>query len=155
MKVTICAVGRLRKSPELELITDYLERFSKAGRGMGLGPASVIEVEDKKNLGMEAEAALLERAIPAGSVLVTMDERGDVVSSPEFAARLGQWRDGARDVSFVIGGADGIAPGLRAKADWSLSFGRMVWPHMLVRVMLAEQLYRAGQILAGTPYHRV
>lgn len=155
MKVTICAVGRLRKSPELELITDYLERFSKAGRGMGLGPASVIEVEDKKNLGMEAEAVLLERAIPAGSVLVTMDERGDVVSSPEFAARLGGWRDGARDVSFVIGGADGIAPGLRARADWSLSFGRMVWPHMLVRVMLAEQLYRAGQILAGTPYHRV
>ncbi|MBD3785881.1 MAG: 23S rRNA (pseudouridine(1915)-N(3))-methyltransferase RlmH [Sphingomonadales bacterium] len=155
MKVTICAVGRLRKSPELELITDYLERFSKAGRGMGLGPASVIEVEDKKNLGMEAEAALLERAIPAGSVMVTLDERGDVVSSPEFATRLGGWRDGARDVTFVIGGADGIAPGLRAKADWSLSFGRMVWPHMLVRVMLAEQLYRAGQILAGTPYHRV
>ena len=155
MKVTICAVGRLRKGPELELITDYLERFSKAGRGMGLGPASVLEVEDKKNLGMEAEAALLERAIPGGSVLVTMDERGDLVSSPEFAARLGQWRDGARDITFVIGGADGIAPGLRAKADWSLSFGRMVWPHMLVRVMLAEQLYRAGQILAGTPYHRV
>lgn len=155
MKVTICAVGRLRKSPELELITDYLERFSKAGRGMGLGPASVLEVEDKKNLGMEAEAVLLERAIPAGSVLVTLDERGDLVSSPEFATRLGHWRDGARDVTFVIGGADGIAPGLRAKADWSLSFGRMVWPHMLVRVMLAEQLYRAGQILAGTPYHRV
>ena len=155
MKLAICAVGRLRKSPELALIEDYLERFGKAGRAMGLGPASVIEVEDKKNLGMEAEAALLERAVLPGSVLVTLDERGDLVSSPEFAARLGGWRDAARDVTFVIGGADGIAPGLRAKADWSLSFGRMVWPHMLVRVMLAEQLYRAGQILAGTPYHRV
>ena len=155
MKLAICAVGRLRKSPELALIEEYLERFGKAGRAMGLGPASVIEVEDKKNLGMEAEAALIERAVLPGSVLVTLDERGDLVSSPEFAARLGGWRDAARDVTFVIGGADGIAPGLRAKADWSLSFGRMVWPHMLVRVMLAEQLYRAGQILAGTPYHRV
>ena len=155
MKVTICAVGKLRKGPELDLIGDYLDRFGKAGRGMGLGPATVIEVEDKRNLGMEAEAVLLERALPAGAVLVTMDERGEVVSSPEFATRLGAWRDGARDVAFVIGGADGIAPGLRAKANWSLSFGRMVWPHMLVRVMLAEQLYRAGQILAGTPYHRL
>ena len=154
MKLAICAVGRLRKSPELALIEDYLERFGKAGRARGLGPASVIEVEDKKNLGMEAEAALIERAVLPGSVLVTLDERGDLVSSPEFAARLGGWRDAARDVTFVIGGADGIAPGLRAKADWSLSFGRMVWPHMLVRVMLAEQLYRAAAILAGTPYHR-
>lgn len=155
MKVTICAVGKLRKSPELELISDYLDRFGKAGRSMGLGPASVVEVEDKKNMGMEAEAALIERALPAGAVLITLDERGDLVSSPEFAAKLGNWRDSARDVAFVIGGADGIAPSLRAKADWSLSFGRMVWPHMLVRVMLAEQLYRAGQILAGTPYHRI
>ncbi|ETD82655.1 23S rRNA (pseudouridine(1915)-N(3))-methyltransferase RlmH [Rhodobacter capsulatus] len=155
MKVSICAVGKLRKGPELDLITDYLDRFGKAGRSFGLGPAAILEVEDKRNLGMEAEAALLERAIPAGSVLVTLDERGDLVSSPEFAARLGGWRDAARDVTFVIGGADGIAPALRAKADWSLSFGKMVWPHMLVRVMLAEQLYRAGQILAGTPYHRV
>ena len=155
MKVTICAVGRLRKSPELALIEDYLDRFTKSGRAIGLGPASVIEVEDRKNLGMEAEAALIERALPAGVVVVTLDERGDLVSSPEFATRLGAWRDAARDVAFVIGGADGIAPGLRAKADWSLSFGRMVWPHMLVRVMVSEQLYRAGQILAGTPYHRI
>lgn len=155
MKVTVCAVGRLRKGPEHALVEDYLDRFTKGGRAIGFGAASVVEVEDRKNLGMEAEAILLERAMPAGSVLVTLDERGDLVSSPEFAAKLGGWRDAARDVAFVIGGADGIAPALRARADWSLSFGRMVWPHMLVRVMLAEQLYRAGQILAGTPYHRV
>ena len=154
MKVTICAVGRLRKGPELELISDYLERFGKAGRSLGLGPAQVVEVEDRKNLGMEAEAALLERTVPAGAVLIVLDERGEVISSPEFAAKLGGWRDGARDLAFVIGGADGIAPALRARADCAISFGRMVWPHMLVRVMLAEQLYRAGQILAGTPYHR-
>ena len=155
MKVTICAVGRLRKSPELSLIEDYLDRFNKAGRSMGLGPAAITEVEDKKNLGMEAEAPLLERAIPEGAVLVTLGERGQLISSPGFAEKLGRWRDEARDVAFVIGGADGISPALRAKADYSISFGKMVWPHMLVRVMLAEQIYRAGQILAGTPYHRV
>ena len=155
MRVTICAVGRLRKGPELELITDYLDRFGKAGRSFGLGPASVIEVEDKKNLWMEAEAELIERALPAGALIIAMDERGALLSSPEFAEKLGRWRDEARDIVFIIGGADGIAPALRAKADFSLSFGRMVWPHMLVRVMLAEQIYRAGQILAGTPYHRV
>lgn len=155
MKVAICAVGRLRAGPEHQLITDYLERFGKAGRSLGLGPATVIEVEDKKNLGMEAEAALLERAVPAGALRVTLDERGDLISSPEFAARLAGWRDAGRgDVAFLIGGADGLAPALRARADASISFGRMVWPHMLVRVMLAEQIYRAGQILAGTPYHR-
>ena len=156
MRVTICAVGRLRKSPELDLVNDYLDRFGKAGRGMGLGPASILEVEDKKNLGMEAEAALIERALPSGAVVVTLDERGSVMSSPEFADKIAGWRDAGRsELAFIIGGADGIAPALRAKADFSISFGRMVWPHMLVRVMLAEQIYRAGQILARTPYHRV
>jgi 23S rRNA (pseudouridine1915-N3)-methyltransferase len=155
MKITVVAVGRLRKSPELSLIDDYLDRFNKAGRSFGLGPAQIVEVEDKKNLGMDAEAALIERALPAGAVLVTLDERGEVISSPDFAQKLAGWRDGARDVGFVIGGADGIAPALRAKADFSISFGKMVWPHMLVRVMLAEQIYRAGQIIAGTPYHRM
>lgn len=155
MKITILAVGRLRKSPELSLIDDYLDRFNKAGRSFGLGPAVIVEVEDKKNLGMEAEAQLLERAIPQGAALVILDERGAVISSPEFAEKIGAWRDSARDVCFVIGGADGIAPSLRARADYAISFGKMVWPHMLVRVMLAEQIYRAGQIIAGTPYHRV
>ncbi|MEZ5686674.1 MAG: 23S rRNA (pseudouridine(1915)-N(3))-methyltransferase RlmH [Paracoccaceae bacterium] len=155
MKITVVAVGRLRKSPELSLIDDYLDRFNKAGRSFGLGPAQIVEVEDKKNLGMDAEAALIERALPAGAVLITLDERGEVISSPDFAQKLAGWRDGARDVAFVIGGADGIAPALRARADYSISFGKMVWPHMLVRVMLSEQIYRAGQIIAGTPYHRV
>jgi 23S rRNA (pseudouridine1915-N3)-methyltransferase len=78
------------------------------------------------------------------------------MSSPEFAEQVARWRDGGRqDVAFVIGGADGMDAGLRAKADLSISFGAMVWPHMLVRVMLAEQLYRAATILGGGPYHRV
>lgn len=155
MRVAVCAVGRLRAGPEADLIADYLDRFGKTGRALGLGPAQVLEVEDKKGGGMEAEAVLLERTAPTGALLVALDERGVVLSSPEFAARLADWRDGGRqDVAFLIGGADGIAPGLRARADFSLSFGRMVWPHMLVRVMLAEQLYRAATILAGGPYHR-
>ena len=155
MRITICAVGRLRCGPELALIQDYCDRFDKTGRSMGLGPISFIEVEDKKNIGMSAEAELLERAIPKGSLIVTMDERGRTVSSPEFADQLARWRDnGAPDCSFIIGGADGIDPSLRAKADFSISFGQMVWPHMLVRVMLSEQLYRAATILGNGPYHR-
>ena len=156
MRVHICAVGRLRKGPERDLYDDYLTRFDRTGRPLALGPAKLIEVEDKRGGGMAAEAVVLERAIPAGSLICTMDERGDVMSSPAFAVRLGQWRDqGRSDVTFVIGGADGIDPVLREKADASLSFGKMVWPHMLVRVMLAEQLYRAASILSNGPYHRV
>lgn len=154
MRLTLLAVGRLRKGPEAALVADYLERFAKTGRALGLPLVQVIEVEDKRGLGMGAEAELLARALPDGAALVTLDERGDTPTSPEFAARLASFRDQARDVCFLIGGADGIAPELRARADWSVSLGRMVWPHMLVRVMLAEQLYRAATILSGGPYHR-
>lgn len=155
MRVQICAVGRLRSGPERDLIDDYILRFDKTGRALGLGPAVEHEVEDKKGGGMAAEADLLARAIPAGALVAVLDERGAVMSSPDFAAQLAKWRDGGRqDVAFVIGGADGIAPQLRDRAEFALSFGRMVWPHMLVRVMLAEQLYRAATILAGGPYHR-
>ena len=156
MRVHVCAVGRLRAGPERDLVDDYLQRFDRTGRALSLGPLVEHEVEDKRGGGMAAEAELLSRAVPSGAVMVTLDERGRVLSSPEFAERIARWRDGGRqDLAFVIGGADGIQPGLRARADFSISFGRMVWPHMLVRVMLAEQLYRAAAILAGTPYHRV
>lgn len=104
---------------------------------------------------MAAEAALLDRVIPKGAMICTMDERGKLITSPDFAQTMGRWRDGGcSDVAFIIGGADGIDPHLRARADFSLSFGKMVWPHMLVRVMLSEQLYRAASILSGSPYHR-
>ena len=137
------------------MIDDYLARASRAGRALGLGPFEVREVEAKKP-GPEAEADALSRALPANSILVAMDERGRTLSSPDFASRLADWRDaGRRHVTLVIGGADGLSPEFRNRADLVLSFGRMVWPHMLARVMLAEQLYRATQILAGTPYHRV
>ncbi len=155
MRISICAVGRLRAGPEKTLLDDYLTRFDRTGRGLNLGPARVIEVEDKKNAGMGAEAALLRKALPGGAVICTLDERGKVMSSPDFAQKLAGWRDmGRQDLAFVIGGADGIDPALRAEADFAISFGAMVWPHMLVRVMLSEQLYRAATILSGGPYHR-
>lgn len=155
MRVSLCVVGRLRGGPERDLIDDYLMRFDRTGRALGLGPASVIEVEDKKGGGSAAEAALLRKAIPDGAFLVTLDERGKVMTSPEFANKIAGWRDNSqRDVAFVIGGADGIAPDLRSQADFSISFGKMVWPHMLARVMLTEQLYRAANIISGGPYHR-
>lgn len=155
MKLTICAVGRLRKGPEAELIDDYLTRATRTGRALGLGPATVTEVEDKKGGGMAAEAALLENALPDNARIIALDERGKLLTSPQFADHLARWRDdGIRDTALIIGGADGIDPTLRARADLSLSFGKMVWPHMLVRVMLAEQIYRATTILAGSPYHR-
>jgi 23S rRNA (pseudouridine1915-N3)-methyltransferase len=154
MRIDIAAVGRLRKGPEAEMVADYLDRFAKTGRGLGLPAVTFHEVEDKRGGGMMAEAELLSRVIPSGSALVLMDERGEQPSSPDFAARLAGFRDRAQDVCFVIGGADGLDPSLRGRADWQISLGRMVWPHMLVRVMLSEQLYRAATILAGSPYHR-
>lgn len=156
MRLHICAVGRLRAGPELVLIDDYLLRFERTGRALNLGPALVHEVEDRKGGGMQAEAGLLARALPDGATVCVLDERGRQIGSPDFAALLAGWRDGGlQDVAFVIGGADGLAPALRGRADASLSFGKMVWPHMLVRVMLAEQIYRAASILAGMPYHRI
>lgn len=156
MKVTILAVGRMRPGPERLLMDDYLTRFDRTGRALGLGFGGVTEVEDRKGGGSAAEARLLEKACPAGVLRLALDERGSQMSSPDFAAMLAGWRDAGRsELALIIGGADGFDPGFRRSADRLLSFGPMVWPHMLVRVMLAEQLYRAASILAGAPYHRV
>lgn len=155
MRLHICAVGRLRAGPERALVGDYLQRFDRTGRALGLGPATEHEVEDRKGGGMAVEAALLERVLPAGARIIALDERGRMMTSPDFAALLARWRDdGCQDVAFLIGGADGLAPDLRARADAALSLGPMVWPHLLVRVMIAEQIYRAASILSGAPYHR-
>ena len=153
MQLTLAAVGRLRQGPEATLVADYLDRFARTGRGIGLPAVTIAEVEAKAG-GRTAEADLLRCALPQGALVVTLDERGAMMTSPEFSTHLARWRDDSRDAVFVIGGADGIAPDLRARADLSVSLGRMVWPHLLVRVMLAEQLYRAATILAGGPYHR-
>jgi 23S rRNA (pseudouridine1915-N3)-methyltransferase len=154
LRVTICAVGRLRGGPEADLVTDYLTRFGRVGRGHGLGPAIVTEV-DARGAGPPEEGRLLAGSVPQGAVTAALDERGRATSSPGFAGQLRRWLDeGRRDAAFLIGGADGLDAAVRDRADLVLSLGPMVWPHMLVRVMLAEQLYRAASILAGTPYHR-
>ncbi len=156
MRLHVCAVGRLRAGPERVLTDDYIARFNRAARPLGLGPLVAHEVEDRRGGGMAAEADLLARAIPQAALIVALDERGQMLTSPDFAARMAGWRDAGRaDLAFVIGGADGLAPALRDRADLLLSFGAMVWPHMLVRAMLAEQIYRAATILSGGPYHRV
>lgn len=156
MRITICAVGRLRAGPEKTLFDTYVHRVDRTGRALGLGPVAMREVEARKTGGMAEEARLLVAACPDAALRVVLDERGTQLSSPQFADVLAQARDdGRRDLAVLIGGADGVTADLRAGADRVLSFGPMVWPHMLVRVMLAEQMYRAAAILAGTPYHRV
>ena len=156
MRLRILAIGRLRKGPEVELFKDYVTRFDRTGRPLALGPIDIVELEDRKGGGSNAEGQLLLKAIPDGAYIVAMDERGKVISSPQFAKKLAQVRDdGVQDFCLIIGGADGLSQEVRNRADMMLSFGDMVWPHMLVRVMLTEQLYRAASILAGSPYHRI
>ena len=155
MRLRIIAIGRLRNGPEKDLIEDYIARFNRTGRPLGLGPVEFTELEDKKGGGKTAEGALLSKAIPTSAAVIALDEHGTLQDSLDFAQSLVRIRDNApSELIFVIGGADGLAPEVLARADTKLSLSRMVWPHMLVRVMLAEQLYRAASILAGGPYHR-
>lgn len=158
MRLVIAAVGRARSAPETRLAGDYLDRLNGMGRPLGLGPASLIEVEDRKAPGRERrgrEAALLRAAVPEGARIIALDEKGKTLSSRQLAEQLAAWRDsGVPAAAFLIGGADGLTPELRREADLTLSFGPATWPHLLVRAMLAEQLFRAQSILAGHPYHR-
>lgn len=153
MKLTVAAIGRLARSPITEAIGDYSGRIDGLARRTRLGPLEVREIEDRSSKGAEVEAALLLE-VPAER-RVALDERGRDMSSTDFAALLGRWRDdGVGSVAFLIGGADGHGAAVREAADRTLSFGRMTWPHALARLMLVEQLYRASTILAGHPYHR-
>lgn len=155
MHVHILAVGRLRDSPERRLVDDFLAQFNRITQGLGMGPATVTEIIERKNGGRVAETRLLQASVPKRAVVCLLDERGATMTSPSFAEWLERLRDeGTPHLAFMIGGADGVDPDFRARADQVMSFGAMVWPHKLVRVMLAEQLYRAVTILAGTPYHR-
>ena len=155
MRISLIAVGRLKAGPEAELVADYLSRFDATGRKLGLGPARIHEIDDRKRRGSAEESRRALDAVPDGAVILALDERGKLMTSPEFAALLARLRDeGRRDAALVIGGAVGHDAALRQRADRLISFGPMVWPHMLARVMLCEQLYRAASILAGAPYHR-
>lgn len=155
MRLTLLAVGRLRGGPMHDLFDDYARRFG----GGPLGPLAVKEVEERKSLPAPAlkarEGELLLAALPKGARLVALDERGRSFESRGFAELLGRWREeGIRETAFAIGGADGLDEAVRRQADLKLSLGAMTWPHMLVRVLLAEQLFRADAILQGHPYHR-
>lgn len=155
MKLRIVAVGRAKAGPEKTLLETYAKRLT--------WPLSVEEVEEKRPLTGEAlkarEAELLLAAVDgkkaAQRVVIALDEHGKSMGSRDFAKRLGQLKDqGVGEIVFLIGGADGHGKAVLDRADLKLSLGAPTWPHMLVRAMLAEQLYRAQQILAGHPYHR-
>lgn len=155
MKITVACIGRAGRAKHdaaLSLIDSYRERLP--------WPVAIREVEDRKQGGSAAErkareADLLLAAAPKGAVLVAMDERGKSLSSRQFAETLEKWRDGGeQEVAFLIGGADGLDPALTAKARLTLSLSAMTWPHLLARVMLLEQLYRAWSLQTGHPYHR-
>jgi 23S rRNA (pseudouridine1915-N3)-methyltransferase len=158
MRISIAAVGRMKNGPERELVARYLERAQGSGKPLALTGFDVTELNESRAGSPAArkaeEAKALRAALPEG-MLVMLDERGKSLSSEAFANQLGRWRDDGRQaVGFVIGGADGIDPDFVRTADLVLSFSPMVWPHQLVRIMLAEQLYRATTILSGHPYHR-
>lgn len=155
MKLRIAAIGKLRKGPERELIDDYRDRCSHTGRGIGLGPLGETELDSRSLKSRSDESRALAEALPAGAKLVLLDERGKSLSSRQLAETLGRWRDdGTPEAVFCIGGADGHDHAVLPRPDLMLAFGPAVWPHKLVRIMLAEQIYRATAILAGTPYHR-
>ena len=147
------AVVKLGHSAEAGLAREYAERATASGRSLGLGPVEILEVDARKP-GKAAEAQALRPHLAAAHV-IACDEHGKAMASRAFAQHLARLRDdGCRHVAFVIGGADGLDPQLLGEAREKLAFGVQTWPHALVRAMLAEQVYRAATILAGSPYHR-
>lgn len=159
MQIRIAAIGRMKSGPERELVARYLDRAGQGGRPLGLAGFDVSEHPESRASSAEArkadEARALLTALAHNSLLIVLDERGRSMGSESLAAEIARWRDAGRPAAtFVIGGADGLDPTLRERADLVLSFSPLTWPHQLVRIMLAEQLYRVTTILAGHPYHR-
>ncbi len=150
MRILIAAVGRARRGPVKDLYEDYAGRLP--------WPVRLREFEaDKSRRAAERakrEAASLGDAVPKGALTICLDAAGEALSSETFAHRLEDWSDRTADLAFLIGGPDGLEASLRKRSDHVLSLGPMTWPHLLARVMLVEQLYRASCILAGHPYHR-
>jgi len=159
MRIQISAIGAKPGASEAALIEDYTKRANALGRNMGFSGPKIVTFEAPRSLSgsqrQKKESSLLLNSVPSGANIVALDERGQTLNSEKFAARLGQWRDdGISDVVFLIGGADGHDPAVAERATLLLSFGALTWPHMLARVMLSEQLYRAMTIHSGHPYHR-
>jgi 23S rRNA (pseudouridine1915-N3)-methyltransferase len=159
MRLLIAAVGKLKQGPERELFAHYLGRAETAGRKLHLSPLGVIEVAESRattpTSRRKAEAEALIAKIPSSHRLICLDRTGEALSSENLAALLAKLRDGGEQgLTFLIGGADGLAPEVLAKPAKTVSLGPMTLPHGLARIVLAEQLYRAATILAGHPYHR-
>lgn len=159
MRVTIAAAGRLKSGPESDLAERYRKRAAQVGRSLGLTGFEIVEIResraDNATRRMLEESIAIAAVIPERAVTVLLDERGESMPSAAFAGRLQAWRGEDKPAAvFVIGGADGLAPGLRDRANLTIAFGTATWPHQLVRVMLLEQIYRAVTILSGHPYHR-
>ena len=151
LRLTVVAVGKIRGTPYEALLQDYLRRFTS--------PIAVTEVDERKTLSpiqlRQREGEMLAEKIPPASFVVALDPRGKIFSSENLATFVQQRQDdGTRDMVFILGGADGLSDDIVARTQLRLSLGAMIWPHLLARVMLVEQLYRAQQILAGHPYHR-
>jgi len=159
MRLIVAAVGRLKQGPERELATWYRKRAAATGRPLGWREVEIIEIRESRVQDRDRrrteESIALANVIPDGGVVAVLDERGENLDSAALAGLIRQWRDDSRTAAcFIIGGADGLAPSLSERAKVRLAFGAATWPHQLVRIMLLEQIYRAGTILSGHPYHR-
>lgn len=159
MRLFLLSVGRLKAGPERELCARYVERAQASARAAGFTGFETREIDESRARRPEErkaeEARGLRTLLPAGARIVLLDERGRQKTSEAFAADLSRARDeGQSACALLIGGPDGHDPGLRAEAAEVLAFGAMTWPHQLVRVLAAEQIYRAMTILTGHPYHR-
>jgi 23S rRNA (pseudouridine1915-N3)-methyltransferase len=154
LKISIVAVGQRQPAWADQAVADYLARFpadfSVTLKEVKPEPRSGAPVERL----LASEAVRLRAAIPPGSVVVALDERGKDWTTAELAEAIGKWRDAAEPVTFVIGGPDGLAAEFKRSARLLLRLSSMTLPHALARVLLAEQLYRAWSLLAGHPYHR-
>ncbi len=146
------AVGRMQRGPELDMIGTYLKRLPWKSEIIEIDiKKQFVNAEDRK----AREAEKLLQAIPQGAAVIVLDERGAALSSRDFAKKIEHFQLQAfNNLAFIIGGADGLHESVRLRADLKLAFGTLSWPHMLVRVMLAEQIYRVWSILSGHPYHR-
>jgi 23S rRNA (pseudouridine1915-N3)-methyltransferase len=159
MKIHICAVGRFKTGPEKELLETYLTRARGLGKTLGISRIESIEtaesVHDNAATRIRLDAASLQQAVPKSAQTIALDGTGKQLASEAFAKLLQKHLDsGTGDLAFLIGGPDGHAPEMLNSVNMTLSLGQMTWPHRLVRIMLAEQIYRAVTILANHPYHR-
>lgn len=160
MRYMIAAVGRMKAGADRDLLDRYLDRARKTGKGLGVSSVDMLELPESRAARPEdrkaEEATALLAALSSRARLVVLDETGKTMTSPALSERLRGWMDeGAPEIAFAIGGADGHGPDMRARADVVLALGAMTWPHQIVRILIAEQIYRAFTIQSGHPYHRV